>query len=421
MKNLLYFLGAVSLITSTTFGTSSCAITTIESGNQSDGDLDLSILSNDVSWDLNHNKMPTEDSIIEIWFKQNENRLKKVDDKVSADWFEAYNFSVENNSLRGSVYIISKSIHNSEFKYAANVSIFLKHFGTIEKVISTMPSQEYSNGCIYQLSNGIILYGSGNIIYRLTSEGKIDTSVGNGTGKLDEVGSHLYDIVSIIELENGNIFALTNSAFYKLKNDGHIDRLIGNGTGRIENDFKDDISSIIQLSNNTILVSVINSGKSSIYRLTGEGKIDTSVGINGKIEDKTLDGAVYSVTELSNGLIVAGTASGSIYKLTDEGHIDIWSGNSGVIDSDTSIKLNCISQFSGVIIGATWKNNDNYAKTVILTDEGHFDRNAGSLGTIENYQGTISSVVTLKNGKVFAIYNTLENQNWKSQVVQLAN
>ncbi|WP_338969184.1 hypothetical protein [Spiroplasma endosymbiont of Labia minor] len=73
--------------------------------------------------------------------------------------------------------------------------------------------------------------------------------------------------------------------------------------------------SIFQFFDNTILVETY---VGSIYKLTDEGKIDTSVGYRtGKLENKTLDGYVYSIAQLANGIILAGVSSNSIYKLVN--------------------------------------------------------------------------------------------------------
>ncbi|WP_338969247.1 hypothetical protein [Spiroplasma endosymbiont of Labia minor] len=100
--------------------------------------------------------------------------------------------------------------------------------------------------------------------------------------------------------------------------------------GKIFSNAKNDISgllSIIQLTNGAILAGT---NDHSIYKLTDEGTIDTSVGGGtGKLEDPTFDSLIHSIFQLANVTVLAGSGT-SIYKLTDEGKIDTSVGNGTV-------------------------------------------------------------------------------------------
>ncbi|WP_338970441.1 hypothetical protein [Spiroplasma endosymbiont of Labia minor] len=78
------------------------------------------------------------------------------------------------------------------------------------------------------------------------------------------------NIEKLIRLSNGVVLAVGNSGvIYKLTDQGTIDTSVGNGTGIVENKtFDNPITSVIQLSNGIILAGTWNNGEdASIYKL----------------------------------------------------------------------------------------------------------------------------------------------------------
>ncbi|WP_338969333.1 lipoprotein [Spiroplasma endosymbiont of Labia minor] len=129
-----------------------------------------------------------------------------------------------------------------------------------------------------QLTNGTIITGTaGKSIYKLTDEGKIDTSVGDGTGIIENETFDGY-VTSVFQLSNGTILAGTSwkkdeyfGSIYKLTDEGKIDHSVGDGTGKLEDeDLELGVSNIIQLTNGTILAGT---GGHLFY----EGKLNGSI------------------------------------------------------------------------------------------------------------------------------------------------
>ncbi|WP_338969321.1 hypothetical protein [Spiroplasma endosymbiont of Labia minor] len=359
--------------------------------NKSDANLDLRNLKNAIEYKTS-GTLISEVEAKQKWFDLNMTELRIINENVNISWFTTINFSAGNKNTLGNIDISATTIHNKQFTNTTSVSIktIIKQSGTIDDSAANQGMIEsIATTAMIQLSNGTILVGSfGGSIYKLTDEGKIDHSVGDGTGKLDD--SFDNSINSFVELTNGLILAGTSGGLiYKLTAEGKNDNIL-------EDRLDHDVFSLVQLSNGTILAGTLSN---SIYKLTSEGKIDTSVGNGtGKIEDKTFDGVVTSITELSNGTILAGTNNGSIYKLTDEGKIDTSVGNgTGKILNNvftTYVRPIIFQLVNGTILVGI--GNSIYK----LTDEGKIDKSVGNgTGKIEDkFRFTIATFIELSNG-----------------------
>ncbi|WP_338970275.1 lipoprotein [Spiroplasma endosymbiont of Labia minor] len=344
------------------------------------------------------------------WFNNNFETLNAANKNVNIDWFETSNFEPGDKDHPGNIDVSPKSEQNKEFLNISKNSIktTIKQSGTIDTSVGggtgiiENKSFDANITSITQLANGTILASTTSSIYKLTAEGTIDK-------KIETIDS----IFQIFQLANGTILAGIGNSIYELTDEGKIDTSVGNGTGILENKtFDSTIVSITQLANGTILVGT---NLNSIYKLTDEGKIDHSVGTNGngKLEDKTLDGVVYSITQLANGTILVGTSTGSIYKLTDEGKIDHsvgTNGNGKLEDKTLDGVVYSITQLANgtILAGTTFgqQNSDNFGSIYKLTDEGKIDTTvgSGSNGKIEN--GTIDlgarAITQLANGTILA-------------------
>ncbi|WP_338969330.1 hypothetical protein [Spiroplasma endosymbiont of Labia minor] len=178
---------------------------------------------------------------------------------------------------------------------------------------------------------------------------------------------------------------------------GTLDHSVGNGTGIIENEtFDSGVYSMIQLSNGIILAGT-NAG--SMYKLTDEGKIDTSIGNGGIIENKL--GSVNYLFQHSNGLILASFGGNIICKLTDNGKLDTSVGDgTGIVQSfDSAGNVQWLQELSNGKILAGLDNDKIYQ----LTNEGKIDTSVGD-GTGILYDNIVtkeSSISKLSNGKIF--------------------
>ncbi|WP_338969318.1 hypothetical protein [Spiroplasma endosymbiont of Labia minor] len=220
-------------------------------------------------------------------------------------------------------------------------------------------------------------------VYKLTDEGKIDTSVGAGTGIIYQSPSA---IRTVIQLSNGLILAGTvSNSIYKLNDDGTIANIIENQT------FDGPVYSITQLSNGTILAATRNSTGTSIYKLNQNGTINSIVA-------KIMADRIISITQLSNGTILASTSNllGEIYKLNSDGTFN------SVIESGTLDGiLHTIMQLSNGLILAGTDRGSIYK----LTDEGKIDTSVGDgTGKLEDktLDSGILSLVELSNGIILA-------------------
>ncbi|WP_338969256.1 hypothetical protein [Spiroplasma endosymbiont of Labia minor] len=129
---------------------------------------------------------------------------------------------VENDitSVSFTIQLSNETILATSADNAANKIWKLNVDGTINSIINNESNTGISS--ITQLKNGTILVGTNfGLIYQLTDEGKIDTSVGNGTGILEDKTFDGF-VRAITELSNGTILVGTGTtnggSIYKLVN-----------------------------------------------------------------------------------------------------------------------------------------------------------------------------------------------------------
>ncbi|WP_338970291.1 hypothetical protein [Spiroplasma endosymbiont of Labia minor] len=285
--------------------------------------LDLSTLINNIEFQTSKTLI-TELEAKKRWFSLNEAKLKSINSRVDISWFEIANFNAGSEDTLGKIDIFATWIHYGQFKNTVTVSIktIIKQTGSIDTAVGNgtgkISDQQINYGItkIVQLKNGIILIGANMGLFRSTDVDEINDISFNSSNNILN-----HNVTSITQLANGNVLVITNDgSIYQLTAEGKIDTSVGGGTGNIEVGIHGYPRVIVQLSNGTILVGTSNG---LIYKLTDEDKIDHSVGDGtGKLEDKIFDHLIIAIIELPNRIVLASTGNidstgtkSSIYRL----------------------------------------------------------------------------------------------------------
>ncbi|HEY2725903.1 MAG TPA: T9SS type A sorting domain-containing protein, partial [Parafilimonas sp.] len=244
------------------------------------------------------------------------------------------------------------------------------------------------------------------ILKRFKTNGALDSTFGSAGTTVTKVGSYDSYITDLALQSDGKIVALgstdnyTASANTRYNTDGTLDNTFANG-GIAHNFFPGIFGSAVSLlvqDDNKILLGggvYIEKGIYALERLTANGLIDSSFGVNG---ETTTDFADYSGSSIAS---IGLQSSGKIVAIGTSSNIGDYKVSLARYNNDLTQKQILIAKIRHWLQhhnGFTWDNNSNISSYVIQRSYDGIN-----WSTVHSQQTTINSQPSIVNSQLSTV------------------